>query len=128
MENSEKRNKVIEELARRKKIVEGFKDFVSEHPECFGDGMFKYCARWNYLIGDALKFVKEDLVKDRYDYSNSRSFTKSAKDERDGKPIIMAHENPYRFFDFYNVIDYVGRTINAMNNNYYPEDCAALII
>lgn len=128
MENSEKRNKVIDELTRRKKIVEEFKDLVGEFPERFGNKAFEYCARWNYLIGDALKFVKKDLVKDKYDYSDSRSFIESAEDERDREPAPTVHESPYIFFDFYNIVDYIGRTINSMNGNYYPEDCAALII
>lgn len=80
MENDEKMEKVMNELDRRKKIIEALEESIRMSPERFVGYAFIRCIEWNSLIDDALYFVRDDFVKyDKCDYSDSKSFVKSVK-------------------------------------------------
>ena len=121
MENDEKMEKVMNELERRKKIIEALEESIRMSPERFVGYAFIRCIEWNSLIDDALCFVRDDFVKyDKCDYSDSKSFIKSVEECCVKQPFLMSYRNLY--YDFDTMILYIGTVIDDMNSNYYPTD------
>lgn len=122
MENDEKRKKVIDELNRRKKIVENYLDSNSSSEDSYGYACYKV---WSSLIDNALDFVKEDLAKyNACDYSNYESYCKSISKCCEKRPFLMLYR--IAIGDFNNTIDYIGIVIDDINDNHYPVDCSEL--
>lgn len=123
MENDEKRKKVIDELERRKKIIENYLDSNSS-PEDHTYGYACYKV-WSSLIDNALDFVKEDLAKyNACDYSNYESYCKSISKCCEKRPLLMLHR--IAIGDFNNAIAYIGIVIDDINYNHYPVDRSEL--
>ena len=119
MENDEKRKKVIDELERRKKIIEDYLDSNSSSE----DHTYVYaCYKvWSSLIDNALDFVKEDLAKyNACDYSNCESYYKSISKCCEKRPFLMLYR--IAIGDFDNTIAYIGIVIDDINYNHYPVD------
>ena len=118
MENDEKRKKVIDELKRRKKIVEDHLDSNSSSEDPYGYACYKV---WSSLIDNALDFVKEDLAKyNACDYSNYESYYKSISKCCEKRPFLMLYR--IAIGDFNNMIAYIGIVIDDINDNRYPVD------
>lgn len=119
MENDEKRKKVIDELDRRKKIVENYLDSVDSPSEnLYGYTCYKSC---NFIISNALNFVKEDTIKyNGCNYSNCESYCESIDECCKKSPFLIM----YRIAkdDFSVIVSYIGMVIDDINDNYYPID------
>lgn len=118
MENDEKRKKVIDELKRRKKIIEDYLDSNSSSEDPYVYACYKV---WSSLIDNALDFVKEDLAKyNACDYSNYESYYKSISKCCEKRPFLMLYR--IAIGDFNNTIAYIGIVIDDINDNRYPVD------
>lgn len=118
MENDEKRKKVIDELKRRKKIIEDYLDSKSSSEDPYVYACYKV---WSSLIDNALDFVKEDLAKyNACDYSNYESYYKSISKCCEKRPFLMLYR--IAIGDFNNTIAYIGIVIDDINDNRYPVD------
>jgi hypothetical protein len=126
MENDEKRKKVIDELERRKEIIEALKESIRMSSERFVGYAFMYCIRRNSLIDDALCFVRDDMVKyGKLNYSDSKSFAKSV--EKNWRDIDMRNSVLTAYNSKSKVIAYIGKVIDDMNDNYYPKEYEVFI-
>lgn len=118
MENDEKRKKVIDELKRRKKIIEDYLDSNSSSEDPYVYACYKV---WSSLIDNALDFVKEDLAKyNACDYSNYESYYKSISKCCEKRPFLILYR--IAIGDFNNTIAYIGIVIDDINDNRYPVD------
>lgn len=126
MENDEKMEKVMNELERRKEIIEALEESIRMSPERFVGYAFIKCIEWNSLIDDALSFVREDFVKyDKCDYSDSKSFAKSV--EKNWRHINMRNSVLTAYNSKSEVIAYIGKVIDNINDNYYPKEYEVFI-
>lgn len=118
MENDEKRKKVIDELKRRKKIVENYLGSNSSSEDLYRYACYKaYCR----LIDNALDFVKEDTIKyNKCDYSTYESYCKSIDECVEKSPFQMMHRIAKS--DFNAMVSYIGIVIDDINDNFYPND------
>lgn len=87
MENDEKKKKVIDELKRRKEIVERHIDFLNNHPKDF--------------------------------YSTECEYYKKS-------PILRSYRDVFGS-SFANINAYIGKVIDNINSNYYPEEYYEII-
>lgn len=118
MENDEKRKKVIDELERRKKIVENYLGSNSSSEDLYRYACYKaYCR----LIDNALDFVKEDTIKyNKCDYSTYESYYKSISKRCEKRPFLILYR--IAIGDFNSAISYIGIVIDDINDNFYPAD------
>lgn len=118
MENDEKRKKVIDELKRRKEIVERHIDFLNNHPKDFYSTECEYYKNLSGFIYEALNILRN---QDGYDYSDSESYLKSVEENYKKSPFLMSYRNVFGS-SFANINAYIGKVIDDMNSNYYPTD------
>lgn len=121
MENKEKREKVVDELERRKKIVENYLDSIDDS---FKDsdpyGYITYKA-WYQLINTALDFVRDNFFEyNECDYSTYESYCKSIDECVEKSPFQMMHRIAKS--DFNAMFFYIGIVIDDINDNFYPDD------
>lgn len=115
MENDEKKKKIIDELKRRKGIVEKHIDFLNNHPKDFYS-----------FIYEALNILKNQDGYDGYDYSDSKSYLKSIEENYRKSPFLMSYRNVFGY-NFANINAYIGKVIDDMNSNHYPEEYYEII-
>lgn len=118
MENDEKKKKIIDELKRRKGIVEKHIDFLNNHPKDF------YST--SGFIYEALNILKNQDGYDGYDYSDSKSYLKSIEENYRKSPFLMSYRNVFGY-NFANINAYIGKVIDDMNSNHYPEEYYEII-
>lgn len=123
MENDEKRKKVIDELKRRKEIVEKHIDFLNNHPEDFYSTECEYYENLSGFIYEALNILEK---QDGYDYSDSKSYLKSVEENYKKSPFLMSYRNVFGS-SFANINAYIGKAIDNINNNYYPKEYYEII-
>lgn len=119
--NDEKRKKVIDELERRKKISDKYLDSVDDSSKDFDHYEYACHKSWNFIISNALNFVKEDTIKyNGCDYSNYKSYCESIDECSKKSPFLIM----YRIArgDFNAVVSYIGIVIDDINDNFYPVD------
>lgn len=120
MENDEKRKKVIDELDRRKKIIEKYLDSNSSFED-----RYKYVCRknWYYIIGIALDFVRDNFVElNECDYSTCESYRESIDECCKKSPLLMLMTHKIVNNNFNAVVSYIGIVIDDINDNHYPVD------
>ena len=126
MENDEKMEKVMNELHRRKEIIEALEESIRMSPERFVGYAFIRCIEWNSLIDDALCFVRDDMVKyGKLNYSDSKSFAKSV--EKNWRDIDMRNSVLTAYNSKSEVVAYIGKVIDNINDNYYPKEYEVFI-
>lgn len=122
MTNSEKREKVVDELIRRKKVIENYMDMVFK-PSEFHTAKFGYCV-------DMIEFIRQTLcnigMNDGYDYSDSESYLKSVEENYKKSPFLMSYRNVFGS-SFANINAYIGKVIYNINSNHYPEEYYEII-
>nr|DAH58575.1 MAG TPA: hypothetical protein [Caudoviricetes sp.] len=118
MTNKEKREKVVDELIRRKKVIENHMDMVFK-PSEFHIAKFGYCV-------DMISFIEQTLcnigMNDGYDYSIPKlyimsvgeSHMKSCKTcQKEGE---IVHHGCDKFYAF------IAKVIEDINSNIYPDN------
>ena len=119
MENDEKKKKVIDELKRRKKIVEDYLDSIDDSSKDFDPYGYAIHKNWSFLIDKALGFAKKDSAKyNIFDYSNHKSYDKSINECWGKLPMSMIGRIASGEFNW--VISYIGTVIDDINSNHYP--------
>ena len=118
MENDEKRKKVIDELERRKGIVESYLDSIDNSCKDFDPYRYAIHKVWYQLIDAALIFVRDNFFDyNECDYSNDESYRESIYECCEKSSLLtyrIANSN------FCYVTIYIGKVIDDINNNYYP--------
>lgn len=123
MENDEKRKKVIDELKRRKEIVKKHIDFLNNHPKDFYSTECEYYENLSGFIYEALNILKN---QDGYDYSDSKSYLKSVEENYKKSLFLLSYRNVFGS-SFANINAYIGKVIDNINSNYYPEEYYEII-
>lgn len=123
MENDEKRKKIIDEMERRKKIVEKHIDFLNNHPKDFYSTECEYYENLSGFIYEALNILEK---QDGYDYSDSKSYLKSVEENYKKSPFLMSYRNVFGS-SFANINAYIGKVIDNINNNHYPKEYYEII-
>ena len=123
MENDEKKKKVIDELKRRKGIVERHIDFLNNHPKNFYSTECEYYKNLSGFIYEALSILKN---QDGYDYSDSESYLKSVEENYKKSPFLMSYRNVFGS-SFANINACIGKVIDNINSNHYPEEYYEII-
>lgn len=120
MENDEKRKKVIDELKRRKKIVESYLNSIDNSSKDFDPYGYAIHKVWYQLIDAALIFVRDNFFDyNECDYSNYESYHESIDECCEKSPLLT-----YRIVNgnFCYVIIYIGKVIDDINSGNYPTD------
>lgn len=123
MENDEKKKKVIDELKRREGIVKKHIDFLDNYPKDFCSAECEYYKDLSCFIYEALNILKN---QDGYDYSDSKSYLKSVEEHYRESPFLMSYRNVFGS-NFTNINAYIGKVIDDINNNHYPEEYYEII-
>lgn len=121
MENDKKKKKVIDELERRKKIVENYLDSVDSSSKDFDPYAYECHKTWYYLIDAALDFIRDNFTEyDECDYLTYESYLKSIDERCKKSPFLTA----YRIVNggFNAMVSYIGIVIDDINDNHYPAD------
>lgn len=121
MENDEKRKKVIDELDRRKKIVENYLNSIDDSFKDSDPYGYTTYKAWYQLINTALDFVRDNFFEyNECDYSTYESYCKSIDECVEKSPFQMMHR--IAIGDFNSAISYIGIVIDDINDNFYPAD------
>lgn len=121
MENDEKRKKVVDELDRRKKIIENYLDSVDDSSKDSDPYGYVIHKTWYQLIDAALNFVKDIFFEhNECDYSTYESYRESIDEYCEKSPSLILMTYRIVNGNFCYVIIYIGKVINDINNNYYP--------
>ena len=123
LSNDEKMEKVMHELERRKKIVEKHIDFLNNHPKNFYSTECEYYENLSGFIYEALSILKN---QDGYDYSDSESYLKSVEENYKKSPFLVSYRNVFGY-NFANINAYIGKVIDNINSNHYPEEYYEII-
>lgn len=123
MENDEKRKKVIDELKRRKKIVENYLDSVDDSSKDSNPYGYVIHKTWYQLIDAALNFAKDIFFEhNECDYSTYESYRESIDEYCEKSPSLILMTYRIVNGNFCYIIIYIGTVIDDMNSNYYPTD------
>lgn len=121
MENDEKRKKVIDELKRRKKIVENYLNSIDDSFKDSDPYGYTTYKAWHQLINTALDFVRDNFFDyNECDYSNYESYRESIDECCEKSPFQMMHRIAKS--DFNAMVSYIGIVIDDINDNFYPDD------
>ncbi len=118
MTNKEKREKVVDELIRRKKIIENRMNRVCKASEF-------YTAKFEYYA-NMIKFIEQTLcsigMNDKYDYSIPKLYIMSVQEnhmkscETCKKEGEITHHGNDKFYI------YIAKIIEDINDNFYPNN------
>lgn len=121
MENDEKRKKVIDELERRKKIIENYLNSIDDSFKDSDPYGYTTYKAWHQLINTALDFVRDNSFEyNECDYSTYESYCKSIDECVEKSPFQMMHRIAKS--DFNAMVSYIGIVIDDINDNFYPDD------
>lgn len=119
--NDEKRKKVIDELDRRKKIVENYLNSIDDSFKDSDPYGYTTYKAWYQLINTALDFVRDNFFEyNECDYSTYESYCKSIDECVEKSPFQMMHRIAKS--DFNAMVSYIGIVIDDINDNFYPDD------
>lgn len=118
MTNKEKREKVVDELIRRRKVIENHMNMVFK-PSEFHTAKFGYCV-------DMIEFIRQTLcnigMNDGYDYSIPKLYIMSVQEShmKSCKTCQKEGEIVHHGCDKFYV--YIAKIIEDINNNLYPDN------
>lgn len=128
MENDEKRKKVIDELERRKKIVEDYFDSVDDSSKDSDPYGYVIHKTWYQLIDAALNFAKDIFFEhNECDYSTDESYRESIDEYCEKSPSLILMTYRIVNGNFCYIIIYIGKVIDNINDNYYPKEYEVFI-
>lgn len=123
MENDEKRKKVIDELERRKKIVEDYLDSIDDSSKDSDPYGYVIHKTWYQFIDAALDFIRDNFFEhNECDYSTYESYRESIDECCEKSPLLILMTSRIVNGNFLYVIIYIGKVIEDINNNHYPKD------